>query len=309
MKKISKYFCVNCLVVFSSAFGWGQQDSQFTQYMYNTIAINPAYAGSRGQLTFNALYRNQWVGVDGTPKTFTFSMNTPIGFKRVGVGLSFFRDEIGPSTEDQIASDFSYTIPVGRKTFFSFGLKGGINLLNVDFTQLDVQDSTDPVFASNIENRLTPNIGFGFYLRGKDKWYFGISTPNVLETEHLKNFARSEASERANYYAIGGYVFDIVPDVKFKPAFLVKAVSGSPVSFDFSANFLFNELFTLGAAYRLDAGVSALAAFQVSDKVLIGYAYDYDTSALRSFSSGSHEVFLRFELATRRRSVFNPRFF
>lgn len=288
---------------------FGQQDSQYTQYMYNTQTVNPAYAGNRGMLSFNGLYRTQWVGLDGAPETLNFSMNTPVGEKGVGLGLAFFSDKIGPSTESNIMADFSYTINVSDNTKLSFGIKGGINLLNVDYTKLNIFDPNDPNFSENINNRLSPGIGAGLYLHNSDKWYVGLSVPNMLETDHYDDVATSTASERAHFYLIGGYVFDLSSNTKFKPAVLAKAVTGAPIALDASANFLFYDKFTLGAAYRLDAAVSGLAAFQVSDQLMIGYAYDYDTTELGNYNSGSHEFFLRFEFATKVRKVVNPRFF
>ncbi len=283
-----------------------QQDSQYTQYMYNTQTINPAYAGNRGVLSINALYRNQWVGLDGAPETLNASINAPIG-RKVGLGFSAISDKIGPSTESTIALDFSYTIKVSENTKLSFGAKGGINLLDVNFSQLNFNPS-DPN-AQNINNRLSPIVGAGLYLHHSDKWYLGLSVPNILETDHYDDIARSTASERANYYAIAGYVFDLSSNIKFKPAVLGKLISGAPLAVDVSGNFLFYDKFTLGAAYRWDAAVSGLVGFQLSKDIMLGYAYDFDTTELGNYNSGSHEVFLRFELSTRTKKVVNPRFF
>lgn len=297
------------LLIGAMATGHAQQDSQYTQYMYNTQIINPAYAGSRGMLSFNALYRSQWVGLDGAPETLNFSMNTPSGTKGVGLGLSFFADRIGASDESNLAADFSYTLKLSDKVRLSFGAKGGVNLLNVDYARLNIFNPTDPNFSGNIENRLSPIVGAGAYLRHSDKWYLGVSVPNFLETNHYDDIARSTASERMNFYAIAGYVFDLGREVQFKPAVLTKIISGSPIALDLSANFLFFERFTLGAAYRWDAAVNGLAGFQISDRFMLGYAYDYDTTELGNYNSGSHEFFLRFELISRSRNQVNPRFF
>ncbi|MEO1011571.1 MAG: type IX secretion system membrane protein PorP/SprF [Bacteroidota bacterium] len=288
---------------------YAQQDSEYTQYMYNTVAINPAYAGSRGHLSANLLYRSQWVGLDGAPEVLNFSLNTPIGLRGAGLGLSFFNDRIGPSDESNVAADFSYTIKLGWETHLSFGLKVGVNLLNVDYSKLNIFDPTDPNFQNNIDNRLSPSVGPGIYLRHHEKWYLGLSSPNVLSTDHFDDVAISNATERANIYLIGGYVFDFNRNLKFKPAFLVKAVSGAPLDIDLSANFLFSEAFSLGASYRWDAGASALIGFQISPSLMFGYAYDYDASELGNYNSGSHELFLRFELGTRVRRSVSARFF
>ncbi len=287
----------------------GQQDSEYTQYMYNTVTVNPAYAGNRGVLSFNSLYRSQWAGLNGAPKSLTFSVNSPIGERGVGLGLSVIHDEIGPSTESNVTVDFSYTIPLSTKTELSFGLKGGMNLLNVDFGKLDIRDRGELEFSQNIENRFSPNAGLGVFLHFDDRWYVGLSSPNILSTDHYDDSISSTASEKAHFYLIAGYVFEINEGLKFKPAILTKAVKGAPLAFDASANFLFNDRFTLGLSYRLDAAVSALAGFQINNRFMVGYAYDYDTSELGNYNSGSHDFFLRFEFTKRTINSINPRFF
>ena len=287
----------------------GQQDSEYTQYMYNTVTVNPAYAGNRGVLSFNSLYRSQWIGLDGAPKSLTFSLNTPIGEQGVGLGLSGIHDEIGPSTESSVTLDFSYTVPLSRRTHLSFGLKGGVHLLDVDFGKLRPDDPTDPNFLNNIDNRFSPNLGLGLYVHLDDRWYVGLSSPNILSTDHYDDAISSTASEQAHIYLITGYVFDIGRELKFKPAMLAKAVKGAPLALDVSTSFLFHDRLTVGLSYRLDTTISALAGFQISDRFMLGYAYDYDTTELGNYNSGSHDFFLRFELGTRIRRSVNPRFF
>ncbi|EDM43312.1 hypothetical protein SCB49_01117 [unidentified eubacterium SCB49] len=295
-------------VLFSVSESYAQQDSQYTQYMYNTSSFNPAYAGNRDVFSAIALYRAQWVGLDGAPKTINFTAHSPVG-ERVGLGLSFTNDEIGPSVENSIAADFSYTIPLGDDLDLSFGLKGGVNLLDVDFTKLLIYDPTDPQFEYNIDNRLTPIIGAGIFLNN-DKWYAGLSVPNFLQTEHYDQSSISTAKEKMNFYAIGGYVFDIGSGTKLKPAVLLKSVEGSPIALDLSANFLFNDKFTLGGAYRLSADFSALAGFQYNESIMIGYSYDYGVQDLANYNNGSHEIFLRFELfSSITTRMVTPRFF
>lgn len=287
-----------------------QQDSQYTQYMYNTQTINPAYAGSRGSLNLAALYRNQWVGLEGAPKTLNFSINSPVGYlEKIGLGLSFFKDEIGPADESAITADFSYNLQINDDVKLAFGIKGGINLLNVDYTKLNIHNPNDPLQQFNIDNRLTPIIGAGLFLHNNETWYAGISVPNILETTHYDDVTVSNASEKANIYIAGGYVFSLSESTKFKPAILGKFVSGAPIALDISTNFLFHDKLTLGAAYRLDAAISGLAGFQISEGLMIGYAYDYGVQDLANFNSGSHEVFLRFEIGRGTQRFITPRFF
>lgn len=291
---------------------FAQQDAQYTQYMYNTISINPAYAGSRQAMSIFALHRTQWVGIEGAPVTNSFSINTPISESKVGLGLSFVNDQIGPSDENNIAIDFSYTIPASEKYKMSFGIKASANLLNVDFTKLD-QYPGDPIFEQNIDNKFSPNIGVGFYLHS-DKGYLGLSAPNLIETEHFDGSATSSstshiATEKINYYLIAGYVFDMSPSLKFKPSLQTKYVQGAPLQVDLSANFMIEEKFVAGLAYRWSAAMSAMVGFQVSDSFFVGYAYDFDTTDLADYNSGSHEIFLRYELFNKFDKIISPRFF
>lgn len=293
-----------------SIMSYSQQDSQFTQYMYNTVNINPAYAGSRGVLSIFGLHRNQWVGLDGAPVTNTFSLNTPISKSKMGLGLSFINDRIGPSDENTISVDVSYSVPTSENFKLSFGVKGTANLLNIDFTKLSQYDPGDALGTTNIDNKFSPNIGAGVYYHS-DRSYIGFSVPNFLETEHFnkENSTASIASERMHYHLIAGHVFDLTGNIKLKPAVLGKLVQGAPLQVDISANFLFNEKFTFGATYRWSAAVSGMVGFQVSDSWMIGYAYDMETTKLAKYNSGSHEIFLRYELFKNYDKVVSPRFF
>lgn len=294
-------------LMFSALASFAQQDAQYTQYMYNTINVNPAYAGSRGVMSIFGLHRTQWVGLDGAPVTNAASLNTPIGNSRLGLGVSFVNDRIGPTDENTISADVSYTINTSETFKLSFGLKGTANLFNLDINKLNQQDQGDPQFQ-NLKNNFTPNLGAGVYLHS-DRLYFGLSVPHFFESTRYDDNSIRINKERMNFYLIGGYVFDLTPDLKFKPAFMSKAVEGAPLQLDVSGNFLINEKFVLGAAYRWDAAFSGMAGFQVSDQIFIGYGYDRETTRLRRFNSGSHEVFLRFELFKNYSKIVSPRFF
>ncbi len=287
---------------------FAQQDSQYTHYMYNTIAVNPAYAGSRNVLSAVLMHRTQWQGIQGAPKTQLLSINSPLNYN-VGIGASVLRDEIGPATETQFAVDYSYTLALNNKdTKLAFGLKGGLNSLTVDFTKLLIYDPTDVSFQENISGRLSPIVGVGTYLYN-ERWYLGVSVPNLLKTKHYNHTSISTAKESAHLNIIGGYVFNLSENVQYKPAFLVKAVKGSPIALDFSSSFLIGEKLILGASYRLDAAVSAMVGIQASRKFMFGYAYDYDTTDIGNYNSGSHEFLLRFELFTKVKGKVSPRFF
>jgi type IX secretion system PorP/SprF family membrane protein len=301
------------VLILSISASYAQQDAQFTQYMYNTININPAYAGSRDVMSVFTLHRTQWVGLDGAPTTNTVSINTPVTGSNVGLGLSIINDKIGPSDENNIAIDFSYTIFTSDTYKLAFGLKASANLLNIDFSKLNQYDKNDYVFDTNVDNKFSPNIGVGFYLYS-EKGYFGLSAPNLLETTHFDKYASTGANshvakERIHYYFIAGHVFDLSDSVQFKPSILTKMVQGAPLQVDISGNFLINEKFTAGIAYRWSAAMSAMVGFQVSDSWFIGYGYDLETTKLANYNSGTHEIFLRYELFNKYERMISPRFF
>lgn len=302
------------VILFSSIFAiesTAQQDAQYTQYMYNTMSVNPAYAGSRDFISMTGLYRTQWVGLEGAPDTQTFNIHSPVGANRkVGLGLSIINDNIGPTHETYFDIAFSYTINTSDEGRLSFGLKGGGHLLDVAYSELSQYNGGDQLLQSDIENRFSPNIGAGLYYRKGDRWYIGFSAPNLLETKHFDESALSVAKERINLYLIGGYVFDINSDLKLKPAFLFKGVQGAPLQADLTINALLREKLTLGLAYRWSAAFSGLVGYQLSDKLMLGLAYDREVTDLgrTQFEQGSFEVFLRFELFENQK-ILSPRFF
>ena len=296
---------------------YAQQDAQYTQYMYNTMSVNPAYAGSRGQLSIAALYRSQWVGLEGAPKTQTLNLHSPIRNSRLGYGISIINDNIGDGVvqETQFDAVLSYTVDVSLDAKLSFGLKVGGNMLSLDFNGLNNFDAEN-IQGDNIDNKFSPNFGVGVYYH-TDKFYAGLSAPNLVETQYFDNAQRDPNSvqflsaERMNFYVITGYVFDLNNNFKFKPALLTKVVGGAPLQLDMSASFLFNDKFSFGAAYRWDAALSGMVGFQLSDQFMVGLAYDRETTELggTQFNDGSFEVFLRFELVKSFQRMVSPRFF
>ena len=312
MKKIMK-FNLFVLIVLSFGSAFAQQLPQFTQYMYNTISINPAYAGSRETLSLVGLHRSQWVGIEGGPTTQTFSIHSPLRNEKVGLGLSFINDQLGYENFAYIYADFSYTIPVGYETKLAFGIKGGLTHYNLDQELLTDPSVIEDLYFSNVADRWSPNIGAGAYLH-TPKWYVGLSAPRILNTDWNKS-RNGEidyvSAERVSYYLTGGYVFDLSQTTKLKPAFMIKATNGAPVSYDLTANFLFNEKFWLGAAYRFNESAGAfgaLADFQITRELRLGYAYEHPISDIRPYSDGTHEVLLIWELLRNNR-IKSPRYF
>lgn len=306
MKKI-----ITFIIVLVASFSYSQQDTQFTNYMYNTLSFNPAYAGSRGTTSIYLSQRSQWVGLDGAPTTNSLTYHSPLGSSNLGIGINFLNDAIGPVQENLVSLDMSYTIQTSYDYKLAFGFRASAHMLNVDFTQLNIFNPGDVLAQNNINNRISPNFGFGMFWYS-DKSYLGFSIPNLLQTKHINRDLNSSVSavskERLHYHLIAGHLFDLSQDIVFKPAVLTKFVSGAPLQVDVSANFLMYDKFTLGAAYRLDAAVSFLTGFQINRNWMLGYAYDFDTNNLSTYNSGSHEVFLRYEVF-RTDKVRSPRFF
>lgn len=283
-----------------------QQDPQFTQYMYNTMSVNPAYAGSNGHLTALLMHRSQWVGVNGAPNTQVLAVDAPLENK-IGLGGILAHDALGPSSEIFLDGNVSYTIQLdsaGNK--LSFGLKMGGRIFDVDFSKGLAEDA-DVAFQNNIKGKFFPTIGAGLYYNSK-KGYLGIAIPNFLSQEHYDGAEQEIASERMHYYVIGGMVFDVSADVKFKPAFFMKWVPGAPMIADISGNVLLKETFTFGLAYRWNDSFSTLLGMQINPNFSAGYAYDLTSSNLASYTGGSHEIFIRYEFKSKEAQKDAPTF-
>ena len=306
MNMMKTYITIICTFILHGSC-YCQQDSQYTQYMYNTANVNPAYAGSRGTLTAFLLHRNQWVGLDGAPVTNNFTVNSPLGDSNFGIGVSFTNDKIGPTSENEISADLAYFIQISENYKLSLGLKGTANLFNLDVNKLTIYDPLDPQFQ-NVDTEFSPNVGAGLYLFSENT-YVGLSVPNFFESYRYNDNNVAITKEKIHFYFIAGHVFELNPNLKFKPALMTKVVEGSPLQADITANFLLFDKLTLGAAYRWDAAVSGLAGFQISDSWFIGYGYDMETTRLVNYNSGTHEIFLRYEIFKNNGKITTPRFF
>lgn len=281
--------------------GSAQQDPEYTHYMYNMSMVNPAYAtGTPSMLNLGTIYRTQWVGAVGAPKTFNFFGHTSLSNK-IEAGVSLISDDIGDGAkkENNFYADFAYILELGGNNKLSLGLKAGLTSLQTNFNGFQFQSgdvTTDLAFAENI-NVTKPNIGIGAYYF-TDKFYVGLSAPNLLKSKHIeeKSGINAYGSEDIHTFLTAGYVFQLSDMFKLKPAFMSRFVVGSPASVDITANVLYNERFELGAAYRVNDAVSVLMNVNVTKAIRVGYAYDYTTTNFGQFNSGTHEIMLLFDL-------------
>jgi type IX secretion system PorP/SprF family membrane protein len=308
-----KYLYITFIIIFSNSVV-AQQDPHYTQYMYNMNVINPAYAGSKDNMAGSFMYRQQWVGLEGAPKTATFSIHSPVG-KNVGLGLSAISDKIGPVVENNIYADFSYTLNLGDSNRLAFGLKAGATLHNIglfsDIGNGYVQQPGDLAFS---ENTSTANLNIGtglFYYT--DNYYLAFSIPNMLNSKHLDVTRNGQlyqfGSDVQHYFLTGGYVFNLSENTKFKPSFLMKSAVNVPTSIDASANFMLYNKFEIGGSYRINDSFGAMVNFAINPNLRIGYAYDYIVSELNVTTTASHEIMLLFDLNIPKKASISPRYF
>lgn len=308
-KNMKKIYFFAVLTLISMVDVSAQQDPHYTQYMYNLSVINPAYAGSKENLSMGVLYRKQWVDIEDSPTTGTFFAHSPIG-KNVGLGLSAISDKIGPVEENNLYGDFSYTLNLGGEHRLAFGMKAGLTLHKVGlYSQIynTLPDAGDDAFAEDTNNTFF-NIGAGFFYY-TNKYYLGLSVPNMLKSKHLDFNGRQFGTETSHYFLTGGYVFDLSPNTKFKPFAMLKSAFDAPTSIDVSTNFLFYDKFEIGATYRLEDSFGAMVNYAITPNLKIGYAYDHIVSDLKVTTPSSHEVILLFDVNFPKKVSQSPRYF
>lgn len=305
---MNKLYFATLFVFMSFIDTFAQQDPHYTQYMYNMNVINPAYAGSKENLSFGLLYRKQWVEIEDAPTTFSLSGSAPVG-SNVGLGLSVISDKIGPVEENNVYGDFSYTLNLGGEHKLAFGIKAGATFHKVglyDIGQNNPQPD-DPAFSQNTSNTFL-NVGTGLFYY-TNKYYVAFSVPNMLKTAHLDFDGRKFGTETSHYFLTGGYVFDLNPNLKFKPFAMLKSAFNTPASLDVSTNFLYMEKFELGATYRLQDSFGAMVNYAITPSLRIGYAYDHIISDIKVAAPSSHEVILLFDLSFSKKVSQSPRYF
>lgn len=303
-----KQLAIVLLVLCSFVSNYAQQESHYTQYMYNMSVVNPAYMLDKpGTIQIGSLYRTQWVGITGAPQTANVFGRFRAG-KNIELCVNYVNDRIGSVSsvnQNLFNIDFAYKLKLNENTAVALGLKAGLFQIGVDFSKSNLQ--ADPAFQNTSESALL--VGAGTFLFGK-KYYLGLSTPNLLANELSVN-GQSVYTNNSHMAFIGGYVFDVGRKLKFKPAAVLRFVSGAPLSYQGSLNFLFYNKVELGASYRSEDAVTALIGFYLSPKLRIGYAYDYNISDLSPFNSGSHEIMLLFDinLIGMSKKYLSPRFY
>lgn len=284
-----------------------QQDPMYSQYMFNTLAFNPAYAGNAEVISLMALSRMQWVGFEGAPTTQTLTGHSPLPNQSLALGGTLVHDQAGPVSQTGFFGDFVYRMRVGTDARLAFGLRGGFNMYKADLNGL----STVEVDPANVNNpsEFLPNAGFGLYLHST-RYYVGLSAPKLL-TNEISNTdgAMTTAKEARHYFLIGGYVFDLNRDMRFKPSFMVRAVEGAPLSMDVSANFLLRDRIWFGAMYRLGNAFGVVAQYQVNEQLRVGYAFDLTTNALGAYNAGTHELMIGYDLRFSKGRTISPRWF
>jgi type IX secretion system PorP/SprF family membrane protein len=295
-------------VLFGANNLFAQQEAMYTQYMFNTLAINPAYAGSRNVVSATALLRRQWSGIPGAPRTQTFTVDAPINAKRIGLGFQLFSDKIGRSSNTGAVASYAYRIRMDKASL-SFGIQGSMSQYKSDFTGIEIEPSgltTDPAFVNQNGETLF-NFGTGIYYNS-DRFYFGISSPELLKNV-LPGSTTGQNRQSLHVFMMSGYVFPLSNAFKLKPSMLLKGVKGAPLEADLNASLWILDVVSIGAQYRTSADYSGLLELQVLPQIRLGYSYDYSATELSKYNSGSHELMLRYEFGFKTNKVLTPRYF
>jgi len=289
---------------------FAQKDAQYTQFMYHAQSYNPAYVGIAGQKSLVFLFKSQWIGIEGAPKTQTLAYSSPTKMKGLSIGFGLVKDQTGPISETFFDLDISYTIRISENSKMAFGLKGSAHLLEVNYSLLtqDLSMGTDPLLLGSADNRWSPNIGMGVLLYKSD-FYIGLSAPSFLETLYFDRSSLSKSFNKLRLYAMSGFVREINHYLLLRPSIILKKREGAPLQLDFVASLMFSNKVYLGVSYRLKAALGGLFGYQFSDSFFIGLSYDKSATNLGQyfFNSGSAEVVFRYNFS-KRKGVKQPRF-
>jgi type IX secretion system PorP/SprF family membrane protein len=307
------YLVVTMVSVFASFSAHAQYESMFTQYMFNEMYINPAYVGSHECIAANLLYRNQWVGIEGAPKTQTFSIHGPVSNGKLGMGLSVINDNIGVSHQLAVNANVAYRIRFSQNSVLAFGMQGGFVNDEEKYTSIHTITQGDNQFAADARAFFLPNAGVGIYY-SEQRFYAGLSIPRLFENKIVPTQNDFSVTNKSNikywhYFLTTGYVFDLNDQLKFKPSCMIRAVQNAPVELDMDANFLLNNFLWIGGSYRTGDAISAMVGFQLTKQLRCGYSYDYTFTPLQKFNSGSHEITLGYNFSFDRNKIISTRYF
>lgn len=291
-----------------------QQAPMYTHYMYNTMVVNPAYAGSRDALTVSALHRSQWVGFEGAPSTQTLTLHAPLRNEHIGLGLAVMKDKIGPVSFSSVTANFAYIMRVSRNAKLALGLSAGANMIQADLNTLALDQQNDPAFLNNINNKISPDFGFGAYY-SRERFYAGLSIPNLIENNYSNsNDAlgnKLSGKDQRHYFIIAGTMLKVSNSLSFKPTTLIKVTAGAPIQADITGSFIIMDKFLLGAMYRTGDATGALIGFDLTNQLHIGYSYDWSIGlSTAKYNQGSHEVLIRYDfLLKNKKQIHTPRYF
>jgi type IX secretion system PorP/SprF family membrane protein len=291
-----------------------QQAPMYTHYMYNTLSVNPAYAGSRDALTITGLHRSQWVDFKGAPVTQTLTLHSPIRNEHIGLGLSVSNDKIGPTNNTAIFGNFAYMMKLTKKSKLALGLSAGANIFQGNMNSLALDNQADPIFQSDIRNRVTPNFGFGAYY-SQERFYAGVSIPNILQNNYsvinLPDGSTLTGKEQRHYFFIAGGMIKISDNLEFKPTTLVKMTPAAPIQADITASFVIMKKLLVGAMYRSGDAVGGLIGIDLTEQLHLGYSYDWSYGLNTSkYNKGSHELILRYDfIYSSKKQIHSPRYF
>jgi type IX secretion system PorP/SprF family membrane protein len=282
-----------------------QQDPHFTQFFENTLFVNPAYAGSKDVLNITGLHREQWVGFAGRPVSSTLSVHSPLSYRSVGLGLTMVNDHNGPVDQTMFYGDFSYSLKFKNKGKLAFGIKGGLNLVNVGSASLEATDQNDLNLLRDVRNNVNPNFGFGIYYH-TPVWFVGVSTPKLLE----QSYDGSKTNvEKRHYFANVGGVITVNSAWKIRPMTQAKFTTGAPLSLDVSVAGIYKDRFYIGGLYRLDAAFGAFVQYQITSQFKLGFATDFGTQEIRNYNYGTFEVMASYDFIFKKTGVRSPRYF
>jgi type IX secretion system PorP/SprF family membrane protein len=290
---------------------FSQQDPLFTQYMFNKLLVNPAYAGSREMLTFDILDREQWVGIDGAPRTMTISAHTTVWNRKVGLGGYIYRDQLGPVVTEGLMLNYAYRL-IFDKSFFSFGLQGGFKYANFKWDMLRLKYPDDYFFNTQDTKKLVPDFNLGFYYESA-RFFAGLSTKQLLQNEYGESTADNGKTSFSrlmrHFYLMTGAAFPVSDKIVFRPSLLAKYVKNTPMQVDVNASLLFNDFFWIGVSFRTQKALAFITEFSITPKIRLGYSFDIYLNELQPFNYGSHEIRLSFDVIGSGHKMNTPRYF